>query len=83
MKLNINHKNLLDIINLHYKSYYPIKSFVSKEDFLSIVNNYKTKNNLFFPMPIYLNISEIPACLNFHAIDIIVKIKTLKDKYNN
>ena len=30
-----------------------------------------------------LNISEIPACLNFHAIDIIVKIKTLKDKYNN
>ncbi len=32
MKLNINHKNLLDIINLHYKSYYPIKSFVSKEE---------------------------------------------------
>jgi sulfate adenylyltransferase len=58
MKLNINHKNLLDIINLHYKSYYPIKSFVSKEDFLSIVNNYRNKNNLFFPMPIYINISE-------------------------
>jgi hypothetical protein len=32
MKLNINHKNLLDIINLHYKIYYPIKSFVSKEE---------------------------------------------------
>ena len=30
-----------------------------------------------------LNISEIPACLNFHDIDIIVKVKTLKDKYNN
>ena len=58
MKLNINHKNLLDIINLHYKSYYPIKSFVSKEDFLSIVNNYRTKKNLFFPMPIYINISK-------------------------
>ena len=57
MKLKINHKNLLDIINLHYNSYYPIKNFVSKKDFLSIVNNYKTKNNLFFPIPIYINIS--------------------------
>ena len=29
-----------------------------------------------------LNISEIPACLNFHDIDIIVKVRTLKDKYH-
>ena len=27
-----------------------------------------------------LNIPEIPACLNFHNIDIIVRIRTLKDK---
>ena len=30
-----------------------------------------------------LNIPEIPACLNFHNIDIIVRVRTLKDKYNN
>ena len=30
---------------------------------------------------INLNIPEIPACLNFHNIDIIVRIRTLKDKY--
>ena len=30
-----------------------------------------------------LNIPEIPACLSFHNIDIIVRVITLKDKYNN
>ena len=30
---------------------------------------------------INLNIPEIPACLNFHNIDIIVRIRTIKDKY--
>ena len=30
-----------------------------------------------------LNIPEIPACLSFHNIDIIVRVRTLKDKYNN
>ena len=58
MKINISHKNLLDIINLHYKVFYPIKEFVGKKDFLSIIYNYRTTNNIFFPMPIYLNIKE-------------------------
>ena len=30
-----------------------------------------------------LNIPEIPACLSFHNIDIIVRVRTLKDEYNN
>ena len=29
-----------------------------------------------------LNIPQIPACLSFHNIDIIVRIRTLKEKYN-
>jgi ATP sulfurylase len=58
MKINISHKTLLDIINLHYKVFYPIKEFVGKKDFLSIIYNYRTINNTFFPMPIYLNIKE-------------------------
>jgi len=28
-----------------------------------------------------LNIPEIPACLSLHNIDIIVRVRTLKDKY--
>lgn len=30
-----------------------------------------------------LNIPSIPACLNFHKVDVIVRIRTLKKKYNN
>ena len=30
-----------------------------------------------------LNIPEIPACLKFHNIDIIVRVRALKDKYKN
>ena len=31
---------------------------------------------------INLNIPQIPACLSLHNIDIIVRIRTLKDKFN-
>ena len=58
MKLNIKYNNLLDIINLYFGAYHPLNSFVSKEDFLSIVNNYHTKSNIFFPLPIYINVSS-------------------------
>ena len=56
MKLSIRYTNLLDIINLNFNVYYPLKGFVSKGDFLSIVNKYKLANNKFFPLPIYINI---------------------------
>jgi len=58
MKLNINYSNLLDIINLNFGVYYPLKEFVSKEDFLSIVKKYSLANGKFFPIPIFINISK-------------------------
>jgi len=58
MKLNIKYNNLLDIVNLHFGVYYPLKDFVSKENFLSITKNYQLKNRLFFPLPIYMTISR-------------------------
>ena len=57
MKLNLKYNNLLDIINLRYKVYYPLHEFVSKSDFLSIVNNCRLENRKFFPFPIFINIS--------------------------
>ena len=30
-----------------------------------------------------LNIPSIPACLKLHDVDVIVRIRTLKEKYNN
>ncbi len=58
MKLNINHRNLLDIINLNFGVFNPLKEFVSKEDFLSILKDYTLINGKFFPVPIFINISK-------------------------
>jgi len=57
MKLNIKNHNLTDIINLKFGVYKPLTEFVSKEDFLNIVSNFKTKENKFFPFPIFFDIS--------------------------
>ena len=57
MKLNLNHNNLLDITNLKFGVYEPLKEFVSKNDFLSITKKYQLTNNKFFPLPIFINIS--------------------------
>ena len=42
MKLNLEYNNLLDVINLNFKVYNPLKEFVSKKDFISIVKKKKT-----------------------------------------
>ena len=36
MRININKKNLLDIINIKFKVFDPIDSFMSKEDLISV-----------------------------------------------
>ena len=58
MKFDIKHHNLLDIINLNFDVYYPLNEFVSKSDFLSIIKKKRLANNNFFPLPIFINISE-------------------------
>ena len=58
MNLKISYPNLLDIINIHFKCYFPLNKFVSKEEFLSIIKRYEIKKNKFFPIPIYLSVSK-------------------------
>ena len=58
MKLNLKRNNFFDLINIKYNVYYPIKKFISKDDFSLIVEKYHLKNKKFFPFPIFLNISE-------------------------
>ena len=58
MRININKKNLLDIINIKFKVFDPIDSFMSKEDFISVVESLNLSNNVFFPLPIYLDIDR-------------------------
>ena len=81
MKLNIRYSNLLDIINLNFNVYYPLKGFVSKGDFLSILKKYKLTNNKFFPLPIYINISSTlyNKCKNYKKIGVFYKSKKVCD----
>ena len=81
MKLNIRYSNLLDIINLNFNVYYPLKGFVSKGDFLSIVKKYKLTNNKFFPLPIYINISSTlyNKCKKYKKIGVFYKSKRVCD----
>ena len=44
MKLNIKKDKLSDILNLQFGVFYPLKKYVSKIDFVSIVNNHRLKN---------------------------------------
>lgn len=58
MKLNINYRTLLNIINLNYGVYKPVNTFVSKKDFLSILKNYTLSNGKFFPIPLFITVSK-------------------------
>ena len=49
MKLNINYRTLLNIINLNYGVYKPVNTFVSKKDFLSILKTILYPTESFFP----------------------------------
>ena len=56
MRIDISKKNLLDIVNIKYKVFNPLNKFMSKDDIISVVENFKLSNNTFFPLPIYLDI---------------------------
>ena len=59
MKLNIKKDKLADILNLKFGVFEPLKEYVSKRDFISIVNKYCLKNGKFFPFPIFFNIDGL------------------------
>lgn len=60
MQIKINKYQLSEIYNLNYKVFYPLNKFVSKKQFLSIVNKMEINKNVFFPIPIYLSLNKIP-----------------------
>ena len=69
MNFNIKKHNLADILNLHFNVFDPLNKFVSKNEFLSIINGYKLLNGKFFPFPIFFNIK-------------VLNIKKLRKKKN-
>ena len=56
-KINITKNQFSDLINLFNNVFLPLKNFVTKEEFLKIINKKKFKNH-FFPLPIYFGVSK-------------------------
>ena len=56
-KINITKNQFSDLINLFNDVFLPLKNFVTKVEFLEIINNKKFKN-YFFPLPIYFGITK-------------------------
>lgn len=72
MKIKIDKYKLSEIYNLNYNVFYPLTKFISKKQFLSIVNKMEINKKIFFPMPIYFSLNKIPK-----------KTKKLKVYYND
>ena len=59
--IEITKENLMDIICLSNGSFFPLKEFVDKENFQSILDYMKLKTGEVWPLPIILNVSKIKA----------------------
>ena len=57
-KFKINYQVLTDFINIHFKIFYPLKKFLSEDDFYNVIHKKKLKNGKFFPFPIFLSLSK-------------------------
>jgi sulfate adenylyltransferase len=56
-KININKNQFSDLLNLINNVFYPLNNFVSKKDFLQIIDHMRVKNK-FFPMPIFFGVDK-------------------------
>ncbi len=56
-KIDITKNQFSDLINLFNDVFLPLKNFVTKEEFLEIINNKKFQNN-FFPLPIFFGVTK-------------------------
>ncbi len=57
MKFKLNYKHYSDFLNLTNDVFYPLKNFVSKEEFNFILKR-KIFNKKFFPFPIFFGLSK-------------------------
>ena len=58
MDFKLNYKQYSDFINIANNVFYPLKNFVNKKEFISILEKQKIKNK-FFPFPIFLVLIKI------------------------
>lgn len=82
-KIHISQNQFSDLINLIHNVFFPLKNFVSKKEFLEIINHKKFQNN-FFPLPIYFGINKknYLKYKNKKIFDLYFKNKYLLKIYN-
>ena len=56
-KIHLSQNQFSDLINLINNVFFPLKNFVTKKEFLEIIDSKKFQNN-FFPLPIYFGINK-------------------------
>ena len=56
-KIHITKNQFSDLINLTNNVFFPLTNFVTKNEFLKIVDKKKYKNK-FFPLPIYFGVNK-------------------------
>ncbi len=57
MKIKINLDTYLELEKIADKVFYPLKGFMTEEDFLSVVKTMRLKNKKIFPLPVLLPIT--------------------------
>jgi sulfate adenylyltransferase len=82
-KIHINKNQFSDLINLCNNVFYPLKNFVSKKEFIKIINDKEYKGQ-FFPLPITFGVTkEIYSKIKEEkSFDLYYKKKYLMNIYN-
>ena len=58
MNIKINLDSYLELEKIAYKVFYPLKGFMTQEDFLSVVQVMRLQNKEIFPLPVLLPITK-------------------------
>ena len=75
-KIIINQNQFSDLLNIKYKVFYPLKTFVNKEQFLRILKKCQYEDK-FFPFPVFFGLKKKRTLKNY-VILLQVKNITLK-----
>ena len=57
-KIIITNSQYLEALNLQNGTFLPVKHFMNKKEFYSVINNMKLLNGQIFPLPIFFNINK-------------------------
>ncbi|MBI4085859.1 MAG: sulfate adenylyltransferase [Candidatus Liptonbacteria bacterium] len=71
--LPIAHEKIVELWNIATGAYSPLSGFLNKKDFLSVLNHLSLKNNVFWPIPIILDIDADERKKIFKEKEIFLK----------